>query len=190
MLLPAAISVHGVQTPHGLTVGPFSQLSAFGQDARRRGLPRAARADENVSVRQPVVLDRIAQGPRDVILPDDIVERLGAILAGENRVAHADTCGRKPCSSREICARKSPESKSQHPHPMVDSSTAARRIAWRILNPSVKSPPYLSSSSAPPSFAAEEVRGRMYHEFACRFFVVASPSSIGLRRVALRSGRF
>ena len=61
------------------------------EDARGRGLAGAARADEDVSLRQPVLLDRVLERARDVLLADDLVERLRAIFAGENRVAHAET---------------------------------------------------------------------------------------------------
>ncbi len=64
-------------------------VERFGEDARRRGLPRPARPDEKIGVRQPILLDRVLQGTRDVFLADEIVKCLRPVLARENLVTHA-----------------------------------------------------------------------------------------------------
>ena len=40
-------------------------------------------------MRDAVLRDRVRERPRDVLLPDEILERLRALLARENEVAHA-----------------------------------------------------------------------------------------------------
>ena len=53
------------------------------EDARHRGLPGAARAGEEIRLPHLVVLDCVLQRPHDRLLPDDLVEALGAVLAVE-----------------------------------------------------------------------------------------------------------
>ncbi len=61
------------------------------QDARSRRFTCPARPDKKVGVGQAILLDRILERAGDVGLPDDIVERLGSVFAGENLVAHPKT---------------------------------------------------------------------------------------------------
>ena len=70
-------------------------IERLGEDARGGGLADAARPDEEIGVREPVLFDRVLQRPRDVLLPDDIVERLRPIFARENLVAHAPNLVRR-----------------------------------------------------------------------------------------------
>ena len=85
-------------------------VQRLGEDARRRGLAGAARADEEIGLREPVLLDGVLERPHDVLLPDDIVEGLRAVFAGENRVAHATTieCAicRLPMADWMTCATR------------------------------------------------------------------------------------
>ena len=60
----------------------------LGQDARGRRLADATRADEEISMREPVLRDRVFEGARDVFLADDVVKNLRPVLARENLVAH------------------------------------------------------------------------------------------------------
>ena len=59
------------------------------QDASDARLARAARPGEQVRVRWAAGLDRIAQGARDVLLADDVLEARGAASAGTARDAAA-----------------------------------------------------------------------------------------------------
>ena len=74
-----------------MTVGPVHAVERLGQDARGRGLPDPARPDEEVGVRQPVLLDGILERARDVRLPDEVVESLRPVFAGEDLIAHPKT---------------------------------------------------------------------------------------------------
>jgi hypothetical protein len=78
----------GIAHAAGCGGGRVDAAERLGQDARGRGLADAARADEEVSVREPVLRDGVFEGTRDVFLADDVVENLGPVLARENLVAH------------------------------------------------------------------------------------------------------
>ena len=67
---------------------PVLAIERLGQDARGRGLAGAARPDEEVGVREPLLLDGVFERLRNMRLADDLVEILRAIFAGENLVAH------------------------------------------------------------------------------------------------------
>src|SRR5262249_34903352 len=59
------------------------------EDAGARRLADAADAGEEEGVRDAAALDRVRDRGRDVLLPDEVLERLRAPLAGEDDVAHA-----------------------------------------------------------------------------------------------------
>jgi len=63
-------------------------VQALGKQACARRFPDAAHPSEEKGVCDPVARDRVRQGARDVVLPDEILERLRAVLAGEDEVAH------------------------------------------------------------------------------------------------------
>ena len=63
-------------------------VQALGQDARDRGLAHATRPREEVGVVQPLLRQRIGQRLHDVLLAHQFLETVGAVLAGENLVAH------------------------------------------------------------------------------------------------------
>src|SRR5204863_745064 len=63
-------------------------VERLGHDPGHAGLADAARAVEEVRVRHAVRLDRALERLRDVFLPDDLIERGGAIAAGEDGVRH------------------------------------------------------------------------------------------------------
>ena len=67
----------------------FHAVERLGQNSRGRGFTDAARSDEQIGVREPVLLDRVLERARDVRLPDQIVKGLGAIFSGEDLVTHA-----------------------------------------------------------------------------------------------------
>jgi len=105
LILAATI---GVISPTGNEVGPFlaveqaalsdrcadgarvvgalrgigvEAVDCFRQQARHRRLARAARAGKEISVRDAAGSDRVVHRLHDVLLADDIVERLGPPLA-------------------------------------------------------------------------------------------------------------
>jgi hypothetical protein len=77
-------------------------VERVGEDPRHRGLADAPRAAEQVGVGDLVLVDRRLQRARDGFLSDDLVERAGAVPAGENGVGHASIIvrpgGRHPIS--------------------------------------------------------------------------------------------
>ena len=78
-------------TPHGSGVGPFSQFSDAGEDARAGGLAAAARPAEQVGVVDPAVAQRLLQRLGDVLLALDLGERPGPVLAVERQRLIATT---------------------------------------------------------------------------------------------------
>ena len=74
---------------------PVHAVERLGQDARGRGLADAARADEKIGVGEPILLDRVLERARDVLLADEVVERLRPIFSRENLIAHAPNLVRR-----------------------------------------------------------------------------------------------
>ena len=68
---------------------PLNAVERFRQDARSRSFADAARPDEKISVREPVLFDRVLQRLRDMILSHQIVKRLRPIFPRKDFVAHA-----------------------------------------------------------------------------------------------------
>ena len=62
-------------------VAEIQAVERTSQEARGRGLARAARTGEEVRVADPVVVDRMAQRGRDVVLTDELCEFLRPVLA-------------------------------------------------------------------------------------------------------------
>jgi hypothetical protein len=81
--VPFAIVMQALQTLSGVGVGPLHAVEALREDARERGLPRAARAGEEVRLADLSGGDRVLQRPDDRLLADDLVEVLRAVLAVE-----------------------------------------------------------------------------------------------------------
>src|SRR5439155_25293033 len=63
-------------------------VQGLGQNARRGGLPHAARAREDVAVRHAVVENGVLQGLGGQPLADHFLEALRPILAGNDLVRH------------------------------------------------------------------------------------------------------
>ena len=80
----AAVIAHAAGS-HGW---PVDAIERFRQNTCGGCLARATRADEQISVREPVLQDSILERTRDVLLPDNIVERLRPIFTREHLVAH------------------------------------------------------------------------------------------------------
>ena len=85
---------------------PVNAIERFGQDARGRGFADSARPDEKIGVREPILLDRVLQRPRDVLLADEIVERLRAVFSRKNLVAHAPNLVRRGLGENRISASR------------------------------------------------------------------------------------
>ncbi len=97
--------VHGAASADGLAVGAGAvgmggrlalagvAVEGHGQDLGRGGLARAARTGEEVRVAHAVLSDGVDEGAGDVLLPDDVLETGGAVLAVEgDRHAPKDPC--------------------------------------------------------------------------------------------------
>ena len=89
--------VHGIpggdfRARSALAAGPdrwaLGAIERLGEDPRRGGLPHAARARENVTVRHPVPPDGVGECFRDQLLTDHLVENLRPVLAGDHLVGH------------------------------------------------------------------------------------------------------
>ena len=63
-------------------------VERHGKDTRHRGFANPAMTAEDVTVRDPLLLDRVLQGAGDVFLADDVGEFLRPIFARENLVTH------------------------------------------------------------------------------------------------------
>ena len=61
----------------------FAAVERLGEDAGDGGLADAARADEEVGVREPALLDGVFERGGDVVLADHFVELLWSPFAGE-----------------------------------------------------------------------------------------------------------
>jgi hypothetical protein len=57
-------------------------VECAGQDAGDGGLADAAMAGKDIAVGDAVLREGVEQGAGDVVLPDDVGEALGAVLAG------------------------------------------------------------------------------------------------------------
>ena len=90
----SAISLHEGQASGSsgdrgrIRLGRFVAIQGFGEQPRGRCFADAARAGKEISVMQPVVLDRVAQRARDRFLPGDFVKCLRAPFAGDYLIGH------------------------------------------------------------------------------------------------------
>ena len=80
----------GVAGVVGLGGGALRAIERFGEDAGGGGLADAADAGKNIGVRDAVRLDGVRERARDVLLPDDVAERLRAIFSGDDFIAHGE----------------------------------------------------------------------------------------------------
>ena len=72
----------GIALATGLEIGPgVGAVDGLGEDTRGARLADAPRAAEQISVRELPALDRILEGPRDIVLSDQRLERVGTVLA-------------------------------------------------------------------------------------------------------------
>ncbi len=68
--------------------GPVGAIEAFGEDAGDGGLAGPARAAKEVGMGNPLLLDRVGQGLRDMLLPHDVLEALRTILSRYDLICH------------------------------------------------------------------------------------------------------
>ena len=71
---------------HGVGVGPVLAVERLGQDPGGRSLADAAGAGEQIGVPDAVAGDRLLQRLGDVLLADELVERLRPIAPGDDDV--------------------------------------------------------------------------------------------------------
>ncbi len=76
-------------------------VQALGQKARARRLADAANAGEEERVGDATARDGVRQRSSDVVLSDEILERLRAVLAGEDEVAHDKALTTRATEMRE-----------------------------------------------------------------------------------------
>ena len=89
MALPFVISSHWLQALQGSGVGPCSQFRALAREPGGGCFPHPARPGKQEGVRHALAADRIPQGAGDMLLPNDVIERLRSPLPGKNEIAHS-----------------------------------------------------------------------------------------------------
>ena len=80
-------------------------IECFGQDAGGRCFADSARAGKQVGVSDAAGHDGAGQCPRDLFLPDQLVEGLGAIAAGDDQVfapPRVDSGSIRPAGTRGV----------------------------------------------------------------------------------------
>ena len=108
----------------GLDAVPVRAVQRLREDAGGRGLADAARADEQVGVRDAAALDGVAQGADDVLLADNVAEVRRAVLQRQGDVDgfllffHGPSCltsarNRVRAGPGSSCGRASPSSRSR-----------------------------------------------------------------------------
>src|SRR5205085_10263408 len=88
---------------HAARLAVFAQLEAVecpGENPRRRRLPGAARAGEEVGMADAVFAHGVLQRGRDVFLPDELRKKLRPVLAVQAVRRHALTL---PARHRRTC---------------------------------------------------------------------------------------
>src|SRR5918996_785550 len=69
--------------------GPLYAVERLGEDARSARLTGPAGAGEQIRVRDPALAYCVRERPRDVLLPEDLAEGLGPVLAIQREIRHA-----------------------------------------------------------------------------------------------------
>ena len=82
------IAMQRSQVPSGVGGRPVLAVQRLREDLGERGLAGAARAGEQVGMRDAILLDRGLQGAHDMFLAHDVGERAWAVLAIERRHRH------------------------------------------------------------------------------------------------------
>src|SRR5918992_1370791 len=78
--------------------GPLDAVEGLSKDARRARLTGPAGAGEQVCVRDPALAYCVRERPRDVLLPKDLAEGLGPVLAIQREIRHARSSYAAPLS--------------------------------------------------------------------------------------------
>ncbi len=82
----------GVAGVVGLGGRALRAVERFGENARRGGLSHAAHARKNVRVRHAIRLDRVRERLGDVLLADEVAERLRPVFSRDDFIAHENDC--------------------------------------------------------------------------------------------------
>ena len=82
--------------PFNVPSQALAAVESLGEDARAGGLADAARAGEQVGVRDAAGLDRARQHLRDVVLADQVREDLRPVLERERAMGHGFPKIRRP----------------------------------------------------------------------------------------------
>ncbi len=110
----AAVADRHARRAHAARLGRGALLAVerLANDPGERGLAAAARAAEQERVVDPAARERVPEGARDVLLPDDLCEGLGPVLASEDEVGHG------------------PPFEGDYTRPGPDADPATRRDFW------------------------------------------------------------
>ena len=68
-------------------------IERLGKDTRQRGLADPARSGKQIRVMQSLLLQRMRERPHDMLLPDERLKALGAILSGKDLIRHVQAGG-------------------------------------------------------------------------------------------------
>ena len=104
-LAPLAISTQDRQVPQGFAVGPFSQLSALGEDARRARLPAASGTREQVGVGDAPARQAGFQRRRYEFLSGELVETLRPPAGSRDLIRHGSKIAQGRGSVKTSSAR-------------------------------------------------------------------------------------
>ena len=102
-------------------------VERLGENARSRGLADTARTGEQKSVVHPIGADGIAESATDVLLPDEVGERLRSPFAGQYQIRHAlqATPGkneRTPADPKSIAGTSDSQAPPRHTEPVVTAA--------------------------------------------------------------------
>ena len=91
MSRPCAISTQASHAPQGSGGGPLHAVQRLRQDTRGRRFARAARAGKHECMGNASADNRVTQGARHGLLPNDLLKLLRTPLAREDLVGHGYT---------------------------------------------------------------------------------------------------
>ena len=102
----------GGADPTGTGTDTLFAIQATGQDARDGGLAHPAGAGEQIGMVQAILIQRMHQGPGDVLLPHQLIKGAGTIFTGKNLITHSTPAAIVATNNnglgRALCYRSSP----------------------------------------------------------------------------------
>ena len=171
------------QTSHslqGVGVGPVHAVERLGQDAGGRRLADAAGAGEQIGVADAVAGDRLLQRAGDVLLADQLLERLRPIAASDDDVAAVGTrlrvvaslmASRRSSLSRQMTAIQELQSSStageRPPHKETQAYGCCVSTLTRFARPPLQRP--LTGGRAGGRTALQLYAGRVRASKVSRF---------------------